>query len=336
MQKSKKIISLIAAVLAIAVIFCSCGTKTQPETETQSVTNPHESSESFKAAVLQYDNDYCSSEMRQAFIARMRTLGYDEAKMKFDILSAQGSAEKLNENAQSLLNSDYSLIIALGTLAAKAVAATENTIPCVFIGAQDPVGNGLVSDIEAPDKNMTGTAFRSSNDTLLAIIRVYTQNIQNIALLNFEGNGFSKADTEAIKASLEEGAYGVEICELKSDDDTAAKIAELCERVDAFYIPADDSFEKSFADIIRIATENGKLVFSTSESAVNQGALWGAFTSAEKLATNAALAADKVMQGEQLSKIPVDVEIDISLFVNKQTANSFKVEIPKSDNLVLM
>ncbi len=328
-----KIISLLTAAL---LIFCSCGKNAQPDSEMQSVTNPHESNESFKVAILQYDNDYCSAQMRQAFIARMRTLGYDEAKMKFDVLSAQSDFEKLTDNAESLLNSDYSLIIALGTLAAKAVAATENTIPCVFIGVQDPVGNGFVSDISSPDKNMTGTAFRSSNETLLAIIRVYISELKSIALLGFEDNEFTKADIASLKSALEEGAYGVEVCEFSQGDGISAKIIEICQSVDALYIPSDERFEKEYEDIIRIATENGKLVFSTSESAINQGALWGAFTSAEKLATNAALAADKVMQGEQISKIPVDIETDISLFVNRQTANNMKIEIPKSDNLILV
>ncbi len=335
MKKSYSVLFL-SLLLSLCIILCSCGANSPTETEAPSITNPHESSASFKVAFLQYDNDYCSAQMRQAFIARMRTLGYDEAKMKFDILNAQGNAETLEKNVQSLSGSDYSLIVAAGTLTAKAVAKSGTALPCVFIGAQDPVGNGLTAELNSPDKNMTGTAFRSSMDTLVAIMGVYTPQVKNLALLSFENNEFSKTDTASLSSTLTEGAYGVTVCELTSADDIGAKISELCQSVDAFYLPADDGFEKSFADIIRIATENGKPVFSTSESAISGGALLGSFASAEALAKNAALIADKVMQGEDISKIPVDVEIPASLFVNRQTANGFAVEIPKSDNLVVI
>ena len=130
-MRKTKIFSIIAAVLTIAVLFSSCGANSPAETEAPSITNPHESSASFKVAFLQYDNDYCSAQMRQAFIARMRTLGYDEAKMKFDILNAQGNAETLEKNVQSLSGSDYSLIVAAGTLTAKAVAKSGTALPCV-------------------------------------------------------------------------------------------------------------------------------------------------------------------------------------------------------------
>ena len=80
MKKSYSVLFL-SLLLSLCIILCSCGANSPAETEAPSITNPHESSASFKVAFLQYDNDYCSAQMRQAFIARMRTLGYDEAKL---------------------------------------------------------------------------------------------------------------------------------------------------------------------------------------------------------------------------------------------------------------
>ncbi len=327
--------TVLSLLLVLCLTLCACTDSGNDPTESSS-TSPHENEKSYSVAILQSDNDYASATMRQSFIARMRTLGYDEAKMKFDILSSHGEAEKLAENAQSLVGSDYALIVAVGTLAAKAVADSNNIIPCVFIGAEDPVASGIVSTPEAPEGNLTGTAFRTSAETLLSIIRVYTPDISTVATVYNADCAFAGTDAETVKEVLSENAYTVSLASVKEGEDLAKKIAGLCGNSDALYIPNDFFTDEEIELIMNTADESSTPVFTSSESFIEKGALMGAFTGADTLAGEAALIADRIMQGETVSSIAVNAESGISLFVNSAALEKYEVETPTSDNLVLM
>lgn len=331
-MKKYLLLSVVSVLLAMTLLLCACSRGgTQPTTDAS--TTPHDNEESYSVAILQYDNDYASNAMREAFIARMRTLGYDEAKMKFDILSAHADGNSLSTNAQSLLESKYKLIVAVGTLAAKAVAQTENTIPCVFIGANDPVGNGLTTSLEIPDRNMTGSAFRSSAETILSVMRVYTPNISKVAVL-YSDTG--KTEAEAVSATLTDNAYTVTSEYVTSADGLLTKVGALAEGVDAFYIPDDPISDEAAKAIINTANEHHTVVFSSNEGLISAGALMGAFTDSKELAEQAALRCDRLIQGELIAEISIPDNIDISLFVNRQSAELYEIETPTSDNLVLM
>lgn len=328
--------TVLSLLLVLCLTLCAC-TGSGGETAEPSSTSPHESEESYTAAILQFDNDSASVTMRQSFIARMRTLGYDEAKMKFDILSSHGEAEKLSQNAQSLVGSKYELIIAVGTLAAKAVAESNNSIPCVFIGAEDPVTGGIVASLDAPEGNITGTAFRASAETLLSVMRVYTPGISTITAIYNEDCSFANADAETIEDVLVENAYTVNLWTIMEYEESLKnKIAALCEMSDALYIPNDIFTDEEITLIMNTANETETPVFTSSESFIEAGALMGAFTGADALAGEAALIADRIMQGETVSSIPVNAEVGISLFVNRAALEKYEFETPTSDNLVLV
>ena len=327
--------TVLSLLLVMCLMLCACS-KGGNETTEPSSTSPHESEQSYTAAILQFDNDSASVTMRQSFIARMRTLGYDEAKMKFDILSSHGEAEKLSQNVQSLIGSEYSLIVAVGTLAAKSVAESNNSIPCVFIGAEDPVTGGIVTSPDAPEGNITGTAFRTSAETLLSVMRVYTPDISTVAAVYNADCAFAKTDVETVKDILTENAYTVNMASIKQGEELAGKITALCQNSDALYIPNDNFTQDEIEMIMNTANNSDTVVFTSSESFIEAGALMGAFTGADALAGEAALTADRIMQGETVSSIPVNAEVGISLFVNRAALEKYGVETPTSDNLVLV
>lgn len=324
--------TVLISLLLVLLLLCACSHGNGNETAADTTVNPHENEESYSVAVLQFDNDYASNSMREKFTARMRTLGYDEAKMKFDIFSAHGDTDSLKANAEALLGSKYRLIAAVGTAAAKAVAATGNEIPCIFIGAEDPVANALTSTLDVPDKNMTGSAFRTSSDTLLSVMRVYTPGITSIAVIYLPQG---KAEAEAVNSVLAENAYTVSLYPVSSAEDITAKMAEASQNNDAFFFPSDSWSEDVIAKAVNYANESSKPILASSESFIEKGALLGTFTGSDTLAEEAALCADRVLSGELISSIAIRADLDISLFVNQNTAAAFGTEIPTSDNLVL-
>ena len=80
----KKALSIVLALVLLLGVFTACG-KVANNTDTDT---PRDTDKVYKVAVVQLADNGAFTEMREAFIQRMRELGYDEAKMTFDILNA--------------------------------------------------------------------------------------------------------------------------------------------------------------------------------------------------------------------------------------------------------
>lgn len=148
-MKKKIVSAVMALVLLMGCIglFAACG---KQGTVGEGGTNPRDTDDVYKVAIVQLADNGAFTEMREAFIQRMRELGYDEAKMTFDIKNAQGDQSTLQSICGSL--KDYDLIVPIVTPATAAVVNQTPKAPVVFISVTNPVASGVLTTMEAPDK----------------------------------------------------------------------------------------------------------------------------------------------------------------------------------------
>jgi putative tryptophan/tyrosine transport system substrate-binding protein len=88
---------------------------------------------------------------------RLKELGYSEGhNIVYEYRWAEGKLDKLPELAKELVDLKVDIIITLSTPAAIAAQKATQTIPVVFTGVGDPVGAGVVSNLNRPGANITG------------------------------------------------------------------------------------------------------------------------------------------------------------------------------------
>lgn len=328
----KYLFSAVCLLLAITVLFSACtGSNTQGEKSTES---PHDSDSSFRAAIVQFDNDSFTNELRQMFIKRMRLLGYDEAKMKFDIKNAQGNSEKLSQTASSLSGGDYDIVVAIGDKCACALANAGCTVPTVFVAVSDPVGLGLASSVESPDKNMTGTVSNTSEDTLLSYIRVLTPKVSSVAVICMN-NEKSIAEKDSVVNYLSNDLFGVEPVILDSTDSIDSVVADVLTRNGAIFLTNDEELKNVSANVVSLASQSSKFVFSSNIFCIENGVLATTASPVKDLSYTAAEDADKILKGAKVSDIPIKTDIAFAIYVSKSTAESFNIDVPKIDNVIL-
>lgn len=328
----KYLFSAVCLLLAITVLFSACsGSDTQGEKSTES---PHDSDSSFRVAIVQFDNDSFTNELRQMFIKRMRLLGYDEAKMKFDIKNAQGNSEKLSQTASSLSSGDYDIVVAIGDKCACALANAGCTVPTVFVAVSDPVGLGLASSAESPDKNMTGTVSNTSEDTLLSYIRVLTPKVSSVAVICMN-NEKSIAEKDSVVKYLSNDLLDVEPVILDSTDSIDSVVADVLTRNGAIFLTNDEELKNVSANVVSLASQNSKFVFSSNIFCIENGVLATTASPVKDLSYTAAEDADKILKGAKVSDIPIKTDIAFAIYVSKSTAESFNIDVPKIDNVIL-
>lgn len=328
----KYLFSAVCLLLAITVLFSACtGSSTQGEKSTES---PHDSDSSFRVAIVQYDNDGFTNELRQMFIKRMRLLGYDEAKMKFDIKNAQGNSEKLSQTASSLSGGDYDIVVAIGDKCACALANAGCTVPTVFVAVSDPVGLGLASGVESPDKNMTGTVNNTSEDTLLSYIRVLTPKVSSVAVICMNSEK-SIAEKDRVVNYLSNDLFDVEPVILDSTDSIDSVVADVLTRNGAIFLTNDEELKNVSANVVSLASQSSKFVFSSNISCIGNGVLATTASPVKDLSYTAAEDADKILKGAKVSDIPIKTDIAFAIYISKSTAESFNIDVPKIDNVIL-
>lgn len=328
----KYLFSAVCLLLAITVLFSACtDSSTQGEKSTES---PHDSDSSFRVVIVQFDNDSFTNELRQMFIKRMRLLGYDEAKMKFDIKNAQGNSEKLSQTASSLSGGDYDIVVAIGDKCACALANAGCTVPTVFVAVSDPVGLGLASGVESPDKNMTGTVSNTSEDNLLSYIRVLTPKVSSVAVICMN-NEKSIAEKDSVVNYLSNDLFGVEPVILDSTDSIDSVVADVLTRNGAIFLTNDEELKNVSANVVNLASQSSKFVFSSNIACIENGVLAATASPVKDLSYTAAEDADKILKGAKVSDIPIKTDIAFAIYVSKSTAESFNIDVPKVDNVIL-
>ena len=93
----------------------------------------------------------------QAFRRHLRDLGYVEGQnVVIDWRYDQGRVDRLSGLAAELVRLKPDVIVADVALPVRAARQATSTIPIVMMGAADPVGDGLVSNLARPGGNVTG------------------------------------------------------------------------------------------------------------------------------------------------------------------------------------
>jgi putative tryptophan/tyrosine transport system substrate-binding protein len=91
------------------------------------------------------------------FMTGLRELGYIEGQSVIvEYRSAQGREGRLSEIANELVRRKPDVIVADSNAATDAAKKATTTIPIVFAGYGDPVGDGIVAGLARPGGNITG------------------------------------------------------------------------------------------------------------------------------------------------------------------------------------
>src|SRR5262249_46068013 len=106
------------------------------------------------------ENDPESQLRITAFMEGLAALGWTEGRnIRIDYRFGGGDADRIRNLVAELVRSGPDLIVANSSPVVAALKQATNTIPAVFAGAADPVGQGFISSLARPGGNITGFTF---------------------------------------------------------------------------------------------------------------------------------------------------------------------------------
>ncbi len=266
---------------------------------------------------------------RQGIQDELAAEGYVAGKnLDFRFESAQGNPAIAAQIAQKFVGDAPDVIVPISTPSAQAVAAATKTIPIVFTAVTDPVGAKLVASLEHPGGNITGMTDLSPIGAHLDLIKEITPDVASLGVIYNPGEANSVTLLDLLRQ--EAPARGIEIEEAAAprSSDVLAAAQSLVGKVDAIYVPTDNTVVTALEAVVGVGIENELPVYAGDTNSVPRGAIAALGFNYHDVGIQTGKIVARVLRGEAPADIPVQrVEIT-ELYVNPEAAERMGVTIP--------
>lgn len=261
----------------------------------------------------------------------MSEIGYHKDRVTYIYEGALGKRSKLESGIQNFLEAHPDLIFTITTPAAQAAKlATENIdIPVVFVSVSDPLGSGIVDNLEKPGGNITGVKVGGPVPKILEWLLILSPKTKRILVPHRSNNPSS-------------------VRQIKSLKDAALKAKQTGKEFDLVVIAVQDQISPIFADV-----HNHDAVFLTAGGWPNEmialigqealkhnlpvvtmlpiynvpGILFSYTTDIAKVGKQASAMVNQILHGVQPGDISV-ATAEFYLSVNLQTAHAINLDVP--------
>ncbi len=320
-MKSLKILPLMLIALLGLV---ACGEKQENNADVKNV------------AIVQIIDNSAFAEMREGFINQMRANGYTEDKMKFHYKDAQGDASVLNTIAQEVTSGNYDFLVAIATPAAQALVNMESEKPTFFISIMDPLGSRIITDLQNPDKNSTGTSNEIPHTKIFELAKQLTPEVASYGLIYCPNEVNALSVIKAAKIYLDANNIPYKEAVVPTAGEAQQAAQSLIGSVDAIFVPVDSVLQSVMPSVAEVAVEAKKPLYGCSVTNVISGAFATLATEDSVLGAEAANMATKYLNGTAITDIPVEVVPATKLVINKKTADAIGIEIPADQGIILV
>ena len=252
----------------------------------------------------------------------------------YTVHNAQANMGTAGQIAQQMIGEKADLLVAIATPSAQtcvqalAKAPADRKRPFLFTAVTDPVAAGLVKDLQKPDAGITGVSDLLPIEEHLRMVLAYKGDIKKLGLLYNAGEANSKATVAAIKELS--GKLGFEVIEA-----TAGKTADvhqaaksLVGRVDAVFIPTDNTIVSALESVIKVGVENKLPIFTADVDSVKRGAVAAMGFDYYKHGYQTGAMAERILAGEKPESMPVQFQTELQLHINAGYSRQMGVEPP--------
>jgi putative tryptophan/tyrosine transport system substrate-binding protein len=269
--------------------------------------------------------DACRDGIRDGLAAAGYKVGDN---LEFVYRSAQGNAATAAQIARQFAGEAPDVIVPISTPSAQAAASASRTIPIVFTAVTDPLAAGLVTSMEAPGGNVTGISDLSPIGAHVALIKELVPAAKAVGFIFNPGETNSVALLQRFKA--EAGKAGLTVVEAPANRsaDVQGATRGLVGRVQALYVPTDNTIVSALESVIGVAEQNKIPFISGDTDSVERGAVASIGFNYHDVGRETAAVVARVLKGEKPGAIAVSQASGTNLVLNRKAAKAQNVTLP--------
>lgn len=324
----RKVFAVMAAVVMTAGV-AACSSSTEE-------SSSGDSGDKTKIGIVQMADNGAFTDMREGFIAQMNAKGYDDSNTEFIYKNAQGDASNLNTICQQMVSDGVDLVATIATPATQAMVNMKSDIPVVFISVSDPVGAGILSDMNAPENNATGTSNAIPVEDIFGLADELTPGIEKYGILYTSGEVNAVNTANSAKEYLDAAGIGYEEIVVTNSSEVQQAAQQLCSECDAIFVPNDSVIQSAMPVVTAAAREAKVPVYGSSAVMVDEGAFATVAVSDTEIGAASADMAVEILQGKTAAEVPSVVVPATATVINKTTMEALGITVESTEGITFV
>lgn len=313
----KKFYSAAAITLVASALLAGCGNGSEKEGSSE---------KTYQIGMTQIVQHPSLDEASKGFKDALTESGLS---VEFDEQNAQNNQSNSLTIANNFVGDKVDLIFANSTPSALSAKNATNEIPIVFTSVTDPVVAKLVTSMDQPGENVTGTT-DSHPEAIANTVKFIAEEMgaKTIGTVYNSGEANSAVQVENMKAEAEK--LGLKVVEASVS--TSAEVKKAAESligdVDVFYIITDNTVVSALESVAGVANDQDIPLFVGELDSVKRGGFAAYGFSYYDIGHEAGEKAVEILKdGKKAGDIPVTPPQNLKLVINETAAKEMGIEI---------
>jgi len=344
MKNARKLLVLLLTVVLAIGLFSACadGGATQTPAPAPAPTpaapspdaapaDEEDSEESeatvFQIGIIQLVEHPALDAAREGFLAALADNGIEA---EIDFQNAQRDIPTLSTIAQRFVNNNVDLVLAIATPSVQAMAAETYTIPIVGSAITSYERAGVVYSNEVPGTNVTGASDMNPIQEQIEMIIEFVPGIETLGIV-FSSNEANSVYQAEIARGIAE-SLGLLVVEgtVTTTGDVQQNTLSVANRVDAIFIPTDNTHADAMAVVGQVSIETGVPVFPGEENMVMGGGVATLSVNYFDLGYQSGLMAVQILRGEgEPATMPIQFAHGLDYIVNGFMVDELGITVPE-------
>lgn len=268
-----------------------------------------------------------------AYREALRQFGYIEGKsIRLEYRLVDSSPNSFEMAARQLVQSNVTIIFALGTPAALAARKVTKTTP-ILLYVADPIGTGLVSSLARPGENITGVATMAEETGAkrIELLKELSPRAMRFGVLANPDNPATARQLEVMQSAAKSLKVQLQILEIRRTGDLERVLSASNNQAIEGLVTISDPILRDNQKLLAQHSLKKKIPSITASRGYAQaGGLLSYGPDYRELLRRCAVYTDKILKGTRPADLPVEQPINFELILNLKTAKAIGLTIPES------
>lgn len=325
----KRIAAVLLAVLTVAACFAGCSGSSESG---ESSTTPETAKPAKFGIVLQTGANGAFVDMKDGIIEEMKANGFEDAT--FDYKDAQGDPSALSTIISAMDDGSYDAIFTVGTACTQTLVNLNSETPCFFCAVSAPVEAQVITDMNVPDKNATGTSNAIPVGDIIEMGYKITPDVTKWGFVYSTSQVNAVNTVESAQEYLDSKGIAYESATVETSADVKSAAETLISKgCDVIFVPNDAIVQDGVAALSQVCEEAKIPTYCSSATTVNSGCLATLAIDDKGIGAKTADKCIEYMNGTAVSDIPAEVVgIDYCTF-NGGIAKSLGIDTPSGETI---
>jgi putative ABC transport system substrate-binding protein len=270
-----------------------------------------------------------------AFRQGMQELGWSEGRnLQIDYRWAGPDAGRIKVFAAELIATSPSVVLAFTSPSVAALREVTRTVPVVFVGIGDPVGQGFVPNLARPGGNITGfTGLEFSlGEKWLGFLKELAPGLSRAAFLFHPELGpYYSHWLKSVESAATALGVQVTAAPVRAAADVEAAMSAIAAQPNGGLVVQPDIYTIANRRlIIEFAARYRLPATYTYPRDAAEGGLVSYGPNVDDLFRRSASYIDRILKGEEPADLPVQQPLKYQLVINLKTAKMLDLTVPNT------